>query len=69
MKDCAGKDDDNVMSVECQAKLDKWHHALAQVSGTMVMGFSRGLNSTAARAMIEQLRVVADTMEKDLFPT
>lgn len=65
MKDYAARPDDDVLTNK--AKLPDWHHALAQVSGTLVLTYARGLNSRAARAMIAQLRIIADDMQGDLF--
>lgn len=48
--------------------MDRWHHDLNVVSGSMVLAFGKtGLTPGAARAMIFQLRAVANDMEQQLF--
>lgn len=57
----------NVMPRSKISLLDAWHHSVNQVSGTMVFGFKDGLTRDAAAAMIQQLRLTADSMEKELL--
>lgn len=70
MKTPAGAAGNLAATPAVRAKMDRWHHDVNQVSGTLVLAFGKqGLSPAAARAAVQLLRATADDMERGLFNT
>jgi len=58
------------VSLKHKARIVDWHSAVAQVSGTLVVAHgAKGISAEAARAVVKQLRLTADDMERRLLST
>ena len=65
MQQPASGTDDLAARPGVRARLVDWHGAVAQVSGTLTLAVcKRGLSMEAGTALVAQLRLIADDMER-----